>query len=440
MQISLLTIGSRGDVQPYLALAKGLQQAGHDVRLVTHELFRQFVTEHGVDFAPLAGDPEALLKSDVGQRMMCADSKLKAAREYIKALDPIAIPCAQDALDGCRDAEVLLCASSAYVYGEALGEYLNVPLIHLSIYPLAPSRLQSGPLATPWPSWATKLDLLRGLWLHQKVILDLQALVFRTQTNRFRQEVFGLPPRPRTFGLKTFSKQGHTWLYAYSSQISPRPADWSPRQHVTGWWFQDDAPHWQPPTSLVEFLDNGPPPIYIGFGSMFTPDRERLAGCVIDALRQSGQRGVLAKGWGLLDPKNVPDNCYLLDTAPHDWLFPKMAAIIHHGGAGTTGAGARAGVPNLAVPFAFDQPFWGRALHTAGMAPPPIAAKQLTADKLSTAMRTMIDDANMRRRAAVLGANIRAEDGVQNAVDIIERTLSAISGTNRRPQPVPIPG
>lgn len=423
MKLAILTIGSRGDVQPFIPLAHGLQQAGHTVRIITHEPFRDFVTSHGVEFAPLAGNPEELLKSEVGQRMMSAEKKLEAIREYVKLLEPLAIPCAEQTLAGCRDVDAVLCMFSAYMYGEAVAEYLKIPLIQISLCPIAPSRVVPGPMATPWPKWVKPLSVLGGHWYHQKLILDLQSLVFRKQTNLFRREVFGLPKRSGLFGMKTFSPRGHTWIYGYSPHVAPKPPDWGDRQHVVGWWFLDGGSSWTPPADLVAFLDRGPPPVYVGFGSMYSPDRERVARSIIDALQQTRQRGILAKGWGLLDPKDVPENCFVLDAAPHDWLFPRMAAVVHHGGAGTTGAGARAGVPNIVVPFAYDQPFWGRCLQHAGVAPAPIPVAKMTTDNFAAALRVVTSDDRMKRSAAELGQRIRAERGVERAVELIEREL-----------------
>lgn len=430
MKLSIMTIGTRGDVQPYIAVGAGLKRAGHDVRIVTHDLFRGMADEHGLDFAPLAGNPEEMLQSEIGQKMMSA-SKLDLAdvKAYVKKTEAMAVPTAENALAGCRDADAILCASSAYLWGEALEQALKAPVIHLSIYPMAPSRELPGPMASPWPGWLKPLSGLGGHWWHQKLMLDLQAFIFRRQTNRFRQEVFHLKPRGRTWGMRTFGPRGNVWIYGYSPLVVPRPRDWCERQHVVGWWHQDAQADWTPPESLASFLDRGPPPIYFGFGSMSSPHRGRITQAIVEALQRTGQRGVLAKGWGGIDAEALPDSCYLLQSAPHDWLFPRMAAVVHHGGAGTTGSGVRAGVPAIIAPFAFDQPFWGRALNAVGVAPPPIPSRALNADNLTEAIRSVMNNPAMQRQAAELGAKVRQETGVQNTVEIVERELARLSAS-----------
>jgi sterol 3beta-glucosyltransferase len=199
---------------------------------------------------------------------------------------------------------------------------------------------------------------------------------------------------------------------------------------VTGYWFLDHPPDWQPPADLVDFLESGPPPIYVGFGSMPSRDPEKICRIVLHALRQSGQRGVIATGWEGLSQSDLPDEVFVIEAVPHDWLFPRMAAVVHHGGAGTTGAGLRAGVPNIVVPISNDQPFWARQVKALGAGPAPIPRKRLTADRLAHAISVAVTDESIRKRAAELGETIRAEDGVVNAVRIINQTLGG-SPTNR---------
>jgi len=223
-------------------------------------------------------------------------------------------------------------------------------------------------------------------------------------------------------------------LYCYSPAVVPKPPDWSEHAHVTGYWFLDHAPDWQPPADLVDFLESGPPPIYVGFGSMTSRDPERMSRIVLDALSQSGQRGVIATGLGGLSQSDLPDEVFMTETVPHDWLFPRMAAVVHHGGAGTTGAGLRAGVPSIIAPVSNDQPFWARRVKALGAGPAPIPHKGLTADRLAHAISVAVTDESIRKRAAELGETIRAEDGVVNAVRIINHTLGG-SSTNRWSRP-----
>jgi sterol 3beta-glucosyltransferase len=209
-------------------------------------------------------------------------------------------------------------------------------------------------------------------------------------------------------------------FHAYSQYVLPRPEDWPPNVHVTGYWFLDTDAGWTPPADLVEFLAAGEPPVYVGFGSMSDRNPEKNAGIVLEALAETGQRGVLHAGWGGLQAENIPDTVFAVEDIPHDWLFPRMAAVVHHGGAGTTAAGLRAGVPNITVPFFADQPFWGKCINRLGVGPPPIARDQLTPSRLANAIRQAVSDQEMQQRAGVLGEKIRGEDGVGTAVELIE--------------------
>jgi sterol 3beta-glucosyltransferase len=220
-------------------------------------------------------------------------------------------------------------------------------------------------------------------------------------------------------------------LSAYSPSLIPHPPDWPENIHITGYFFLDSQAEWQPSTELKAFLEAGDPPVYIGFGSMAGRNPEQLARLVSEALVKSGQRGLLLTGWGGLRPELVPDNVFVVDAVPHSWLFPRMAAVVHHGGAGTTAEALRAGVPAVIVPFAFDQPFWGARVKALGLGPDPIPLKKLTADALADAIRIAVTDSDMRQRADSCGKAIRTEDGTGNAAKVIQQYLGE-PGTGER--------
>jgi len=216
-------------------------------------------------------------------------------------------------------------------------------------------------------------------------------------------------------------------LLGVSPLIMPPPRDWPPHIHVTGYWFLP-VPAYEPPTTLQAFLDAGTPPVYIGFGSMSNRDPEGTMRVIVEALAQTGQRGVVYSGWGGLHSADLPSNIYLLDGAPHDWLFPRMAAVVHHGGAGTTGAALRAGVPSSVVAHIGDQWFWGRRLHETGVGAAPMRRHEFDVPRLTATLNTLINDSTLRQRAAQMGEDIRAEDGVANAV-------AAFQGIVNQPPP-----
>jgi UDP:flavonoid glycosyltransferase YjiC (YdhE family) len=212
-------------------------------------------------------------------------------------------------------------------------------------------------------------------------------------------------------------------FFAFSPSVVARPHDWGPDIHVTGYWFLEPEVGWQPPALLARFLEEGPPPVYVGFGSIVARDPRGLVEVTLEALAQTGQRGILSPAWAGLEAGDLPDDVYLLDAAPHMWLFPRMAAVVHHGGAGTVGAGLRAGVPNVVVPFTSDQPFWGRRVSALGAGPQPIPERRLTADALASAIARAVGDEAMRARAQALGKRIRGEDGVARAIAVLEGCL-----------------
>jgi UDP:flavonoid glycosyltransferase YjiC (YdhE family) len=231
----------------------------------------------------------------------------------------------------------------------------------------------------------------------------------------------GLPSMPLFASLKDIWKGEVPVLYCFSPNVVPPATDHGENVKVCGYWFVDRPADWQPSVELMAFLEAGPAPVYIGFGSMTDRNPEALTRIALDALAASGQRGVLLSGWGGIGKENLPDTVFVIDSAPHDWLFPKMAAVVHHGGAGTTAASLRAGVPSIVVPFIADQPFWGDRVHKLGVGPAPLPRKQLTAAALADAIRTAVGNQEMRTRAAALGDCIRSENGVQVAVELAER-------------------
>lgn len=205
-------------------------------------------------------------------------------------------------------------------------------------------------------------------------------------------------------------------IHPISPHVLPRPADWPPHLHLVGYWFLGPPPGWSPPESLVRFLEAGEPPVYVGFGSMPNQDPRATFDLIVRALKVSGQRGVIYGGWGGLAGETAGDRALVIEGVPHEWLFPRMKAVVHHGGAGTTAAGLRAGVPNVVVPFFGDQPFWGWRVAALGAGPAPIPLGSLTAERLAAAIERAMTDPAMRGRASEIGARLRAENGVANTV------------------------
>jgi sterol 3beta-glucosyltransferase len=209
-----------------------------------------------------------------------------------------------------------------------------------------------------------------------------------------------------------------------SPTLSPSPRDWPARWQVVGHWLSKTPPGWQPPADLLAFLEAGPPPLYLGFGSMLTREKARITQIVFDVLDQTQMRAIVTRGWNNLTGTEAPGRIFLLEQAPHAWLFPRMAMIVHHGGSGTTGAALSSGVPSMAVPYGADQPFWGRRLYELGVGSAPIPYRVVSAEKLAPAIRQMLENPAIRRTADLMGETVRAEDGIGTAVAIIQRVIA----------------
>jgi sterol 3beta-glucosyltransferase len=244
---------------------------------------------------------------------------------------------------------------------------------------------------------------------------------FRSADRLVRQKVLGLPAAPFWGPYKADQIRRSPVLYGFSPSVIPPPTDWDTSTHVTGYWFPDPPVGWTPPPSLVEFLAAGPPPVFVGFGSMSNRKPEEITDLILEALARTHQRGIILSGWGGLRPSDLPASVFALDSVPFSWLFPKVAAVVHHGGAGTTACGLAAGVPSIVIPFFADQPFWGQRVVELGVGPKPIPRRKVTVERLATAIETAVTDSTMRQHAADLGRRIRAEDGVARAVAVVRR-------------------
>jgi len=208
-------------------------------------------------------------------------------------------------------------------------------------------------------------------------------------------------------------------LYGFSEAFLPRPADWGSDVHVTGFWFVEEASTFAAPADLARFLDEGPPPVCVGFGSMSTEEPEEISAMVLEAAKAARVRLVLLSGWAGLEPEMLSRDVIALGGVPHSWLYPRCRAIVHHGGAGTTAAAVRAGVPAVVVPFHGDQPFWASRVRQLGIGPAPVPRRRLTARRLADAIELAARDDSLRERASAIGRLVRAEQGAIHAAAVI---------------------
>jgi len=417
MRIALIASGSRGDIEPYLALGKGLQQAGHVVRFIAHENFGELVTAHGVEFWPIAGNTQDVAQSPEMRKLLEKGNFIAIMAEMRKGAQDNALAFTQGGLAACEGMELIIGGLAGMFIGVALAEKLNIQFMQAHYIPFSPTREYPHAL---FPSLPAFLDGTMNR-ISYPLAQQMMWQGFRSADTIARQQVLGLRKAPFWGPYRDDRFTQNPILYGYSPAVIPIPSDWDDKAQVTGYWFLDSVDDWTPPADLLEFLQAGAPPVYIGFGSMSMRNPEATAQLIMQALARTQRRAIMLSGWGGLRSTDVPDSVFTIDSAPHAWLFPRMAAVVHHGGAGTTSAGLRAGVPSIIVPFFADQPFWGQRVADLGVGPASIPFKRLTADRLAQAIQIAVTDQAMRQRAAELGERIRAEDGIARAAAVIQQ-------------------
>ncbi|MFG2793232.1 glycosyltransferase [Streptomyces sp. NPDC048419] len=413
-----MTAGSRGDVAPYTGLGDGLARAGHEVTLVTHARFEPLVAGSGVRFHPLPVDPRAELESSRGRGLHRSATGAGKLVRVVGLARALVGRMTDDLVAAARQSDMLLLSGSVGPLGHTVAEGLSLPYLDLPLQPLAPTR-EFGPPMLGGRSLGGAVNQAAGHGVSLAV-----ELVFAGALPALRQQL-GLPRRSAAAAWRERERQGRPVLHGFSPLVVPRPHDWRPGLTVTGYWWPYDAAT-QLPAPLGDFLDAGPPPVYVGLGSATVPEPERLSGAVVRALRRAGLRGVIQRGWAGLEASG--DDMLTIDEVPHSALFPRMAAVVHHAGAGTTAAGLRAGVPAVPVPVQFDESFWSARLVTLGVAPRALPLRHLTTDTLATALMRATRDPSFARRAAKVGALIREEDGVAPV-------LAAVNGVSSPPTP-----
>ncbi len=413
MLITILAAGSRGDVQPYIALGIEIKKAGYDVRITAHENFQEFVRGFGLDFYKIKGDISAVASSEEVKSAREADNPLKLLLSFNK-LKSLAFDMQKDFFNACIGSD-----ATVYHPGAAIGyfaaKHFKVPSILATPFPMTPTSQYPALIFYNSPRLGKGFNIMT-----HKIFEKIMWSASSANIKKFWKEEFGKAPEDFVcpFGRQT-TKQSPT-VISCSDYVFPKSNDWPENVYNTGYWFLDDEIDFRPPRDLLNFLGDGKPPVYIGFGSIGDPALAvQTTDMVIDSLKQTGQRGILATGWkGMFKIDNVPENIYILESVSHSWLFPKMAAVVHHGGAGTTAAGLRAGVPGIIVPHSNDQFAWGRRVYELGVGPKPIPRKKLTSEKLSGAITDALRE-ETKDRAKELGKKIQKENGARTAADII---------------------
>ena len=413
MKYTMICIGSTGDVRPYVLLGSELRARGHEVSICAFGDFQGMVESAGMRFLPLAGDIKALMGAVMRPGMSSGISFLNQVRVSLKAMLSPFLRCLEDA---CEGADVIV---STY-FGEiiqSIAEMHGVPFIQTHYFPMDPNNVT--------PIAAAPGQRVGRAW--NRVTYPLAYLIISTLERAYLSEwraAHGMRPRKIT-SKPDYQINGHQIpvLYAMSPLLMPRPRSWGANIHMTGFWMSDQKIDYTPDEKLAAFLAEGPKPVYIGFGSMTSGDMGETLRIVLQAVRESGVRAVIATGWGEVDIPEQKNVC-AVDYVPHEWLFQQVAAVVHHGGAGTTAAGVLAGKPTLVIPFGGDQPFWAMRVRMLGIGPKPIRRDKLTVAKLSSALHNLVTVKTYRVAARELGERLRMENGKGIAANIIEHEVN----------------
>lgn len=411
MKFAVVTYGTEGDTRPLAALCRALIDAGHEARILADASTLTSAAALGVPASPLTGDikralmPGEALSNVVGGKTNFSNT----ARALAEIANANTMVWMRETLDAARGCDALIVSALASFVGLSVAECLGIPAIGAGMIPITPTADFASPFLPPG-----KLPGGLNRASHRFVNAMLWR-AFRKATNAARASVCGLPARERVW-------TEHPILYGVSPSLLPQPHDWPPQARICGQWRLPGAREWSAPKPLADFLSAGEAPIYIGFGSMAGFDRRKLGEALIGAV--GGRRALFYPGWSGIDGNALPSNFHVVGDTPHEWLFPRTSMVVHHGGAGTSHSAARAGVPSVVVPFAADQFFWADRLAKRGIAPAAVQGKRVSAAALARAI-DFASRAQVRTRAAAIGAAMAQEDGLGEAVRTIESIARA---------------
>jgi sterol 3beta-glucosyltransferase len=412
MKIAILTYGSRGDVQPFVALARRLRQSGHSPLLAAPGRFSNFAARFNVDFVSLPGEPEEISRAlnDSGANLLRI---FRVLQGYTQQIAPQVVV---QMLEICSQADFIVHSFLFTVGAHALARSLGAPELSVQGFPVfIPTgefpnvafpplgrfgNLLSHHFANQMFWWGSKIGFMR---IRSRLPGNFPAQLtwpFRASRNH--------PPAPL--------------LIAVSPSVLSRPAEWPQTVHMPGYFFLDEDTY-QPPQELIRFLEAGATPLCVTFGSMLHRAAPRIFRTLLQAIEARNERVIILAGWNdpsLLKESEANERILILPSAPHEWLFPRCKFVVHHGGAGTTAAVLHAGVPQIVLPHTADQPFWGRRVHALGVAPAPIPIGALSMERVLASF-SEAESASLQAAAKSLSARIRAEDGVGYAVQLIEQ-------------------
>ncbi|KKF95776.1 Sterol 3-beta-glucosyltransferase [Ceratocystis platani] len=451
LNIVIQIVGSRGDVQPFVALGKVLKNTfNHRVRIATHGTFQNFVEENGLEFFCIGGNPAELMAFMVKnpglipKRDTLRSGEISRRRKGIQEMVEGCWRSCFEPGDGTGEAlrphkkgesleggfelsgqpfvaDVIIANPPSFAHIH-IAEKLGIPLHMMFTMPWSPTRAFPHPLVNMQASGSMDNATANTVTYGLVEMFTWQGLA--DIINKFRVDVLELEALTVAWTPGILHRLQIPFTYCWSPALIPKPQDWSDHIDVSGFFMLDLASNYSPDQDLDAFLKAGPPPVYIGFGSIVVNDPDALTKLIFEAVRMAGVRALVSKGWGGLGGESlqVPDNVFMLGNCPHDWLFKHVSAVVHHGGAGTSSAGIHAGVPTAIVPFFGDQPFWGSMIARAGAGPPPIPFAKLTALKLAEAL-IVCGRPDVRLKAKELGAKICQENGTMQGAQSFHKQL-----------------
>ncbi|MCE2416273.1 glycosyltransferase family 1 protein [Candidatus Poribacteria bacterium] len=408
MKIVVVGWGTTGDVYPVLALSKRLLERGHQVCVCALPLYRDKILEIGGEFYEIGVSfdlPEfhAAMDAIIPKRDPLAMLRFIVEEGIVRHGEKWY----NDCFTAIEGADLVICHSIDIPAQEAAIRN-GTPWLTVTYCPSVIKCLDFAP--HPFPNWGRTFNAI--VW--KLAELRLSASV-DTLFNQFIASVGG---KPRHSVVLDEMYSPYLNLIAASPVICP-PADFPSNHRITGVWHLA-SPSYIPPTELVNFIAEGPPPVIISFGSMGGSNGRETTEILIDAVRKINQRAIIQAGWGQLGMEEALPDIFCTEYVPHQWLFPKGCCVVHHGGAGTTASVCRAKVPSVVVAHHADQPYWGKRLSDLGVAPRHLHRRSLTAERLAKRIQQALETPKMTTRAQVLGEQIEAEDGLTTAVDLIE--------------------
>ncbi len=419
MHLIIATTGTRGNVQPYVAVGKELSRRGYQITVATNEDYRALVESNHLAFRGVCGSYRELFTSPAALRWIeTSGNPIRFARGFRRLFEPVAEKWINDFDSALRDADAVIVNAVAIAALTAL-EPRSIPRVILFTAPAVPSGhlgITGIPRIPVLAAWAERTI--------SNLVFDQAWSVGKAAQARFlAKQDLGLPAQPL---WRENIRRGTGHLHLFSETIVPRPSDWPECAEVTGFCFLDSSRNWRPPSELIDFIAAGSPPIFVTYGSQNSMDPATLFEITKDACRAAGVRVVIGIDKDRIMGVENTDDAFCIKDVPYDWLFPQMSAVVHYGGAGTASAVARAGRPSIIIPFFSDQNFWARRFARLGLSPPPLPKHQLSSTRLGHELLSLLANPSYARKAVEVGQSIRSEDGVSRAADRIEHYLFSL--------------